>query len=81
MRQYHEIGVTELEKSLKLTEKPFLSVFHLLDISKSGGSKRQSRGLLFAANKMLPGNTLARNRFMTTLTPLWGRSFEEMNQS
>src|SRR4029077_1622161 len=41
MRQYHERAIVELKKSLKLTEKPFLSVLQLLDISKSGGSKEQ----------------------------------------
>jgi hypothetical protein len=80
MRQYHESAITELGKSLKLTEKPFLSVFHLLDLSKSGGSKEESRALVLAANKMLPSNTLARNRFMKTLTPRWGGSHEEMKQ-
>jgi hypothetical protein len=80
MRQYHESAITELGKSLKLTEKPFLSVFHLLDLSKSGGSKEESRALVLAANKMLPSNTLARNRFMKTLTPRWGGSYDEMKQ-
>ena len=80
MRQYEEIAITELRNSLKLTEKPFLSVFQLLEISKMSGSKETSRGLVIAANKMLPSNTLARNRFMMTLTPRWGGSYEEMKQ-
>lgn len=80
MRQYLERALTELGKSLKLTEKPFLSLFHLLDISQSDGSKEQSRALVIAANTMLPGNMLARNRFMKTLTPRWGGSYEEMKQ-
>lgn len=29
---------------------------------------------------MLPSNTLARNRFMMSLTPRWGGSYEEMKQ-
>lgn len=80
MRRYHEIAVTELNESLKLTGKPFLIVFHLLDISKSGGSKENSRSLVIAAKKMLPSNTLVRNRFMISLAPRWGGSYEEMNQ-
>jgi tetratricopeptide (TPR) repeat protein len=80
MQQFNEIAFTELTNSLDLTEKPFLSVFQLLEISKSRGDKDLSRGLVIAANKMLPGNTLARGRFMLSLTPRWGGSYEEMNQ-
>jgi tetratricopeptide (TPR) repeat protein len=80
MQQYNEIAITELGNSLKLTKKPFLSVFQLLEISKTTGSKNISRGLVIAANKMLPSNTLARGRFMLSLAPRWGGSYEEMKQ-
>lgn len=39
MQQYHEIAITELRRSLKLTQKPFLSMFHLLDIAKFAGNR------------------------------------------
>lgn len=80
MRQYHELATSELVPSLKLTKKPFLSVFHLLDIAKSRGSREQALALIAAANEMLPANTLARNRYMTSLQPRWGGSYEEMRQ-
>ncbi|TKB76044.1 MAG: DUF4034 domain-containing protein [Nitrospira sp.] len=80
MRQYHKIARTELERSLELTKKPFLSIFHLLDIARSEGSKEDSWALIAAANKMLPSNSLARNRFMDSLSPRWGGSYEEMRQ-
>jgi tetratricopeptide (TPR) repeat protein len=80
MRQYYEIAMPELGKSLKLTEKPFLSVFHLLQISMTGGHKNDSWALVVAANKMLPSNTLARNRFMISPQPRWGGSYEEMRK-
>jgi tetratricopeptide (TPR) repeat protein len=80
MQQFNEIAFTELTNSLDLTEKPFLSVFQLLEISKSRGDKDLSTGLVIAANKMLPSNTLARGRFMLALTPRWGGSYEEMKQ-
>ncbi len=80
MQQLDEIAFTELSNSLDLTEKPFLSVFQLLEISKSRGDKELSRGLVIAANKMLPSNTLARGRYMASLKPRWGGSYEEMEQ-
>ena len=78
MREYHDIAKTELTTSLKLTRKPFLSVFHLLDISQSEGDEKTSLELLESANKMLPSNTLARNRYMDSLEPRWGGSYEQM---
>ncbi len=80
MRRDHEAALLELGKSLKLTEKPFLSIFHLLDISKWGGSRNNLKRLIDTANTILPNNTLARNRFMTSLAPRWGGSYEEMNR-
>jgi tetratricopeptide (TPR) repeat protein len=80
LRQFREIAFTELTHSLDLAEKPFLSVFQLLEISKSRGDKELSRGLVIAANKMLPSNTLARGRYMLALTPRWGGSYEVMKQ-
>ena len=80
MQQFNEIAFSELNHSLDLADKPFLSVFQLLEISKTRGDKELSRGLVIAANKMLPSNTLARNRFMMSLTPRWGGSYEEMKQ-
>jgi hypothetical protein len=78
MHEYLEIAKKELNTSLTLTRKPFLSVFHLLDISESDGDKKTSLALIASANKMLSSNTLARNRFMHSLKPRWGGSYEQM---
>ncbi|MDH5640443.1 MAG: DUF4034 domain-containing protein [Nitrospira sp.] len=75
MRQYHQLATNELMASLKLTKKPFLSLFHLLNTSPS---REQALELVAVANQLLPGNTLARNRYMIGLTPRWGGSYEEM---
>lgn len=78
MHEYHGIAKSELNSSLKLTKKPFLSVFHLLDISQTEGDAKTSLELLELANRMLPDNTLARNRYMCSLEPRWGGSYEQM---
>ncbi len=80
MLQYFEIAKAELNASLKLTAKPFLSVFHLLEISGVTGDQETSSTLLTSANKMLPSNTLVRNRFMVFLTPRWGGSYAQMKE-
>lgn len=78
MHYYHEIGKPDLDKSLKLTGKPYLSVFHLLDIARLAGNHADSWALVQRANAMLPTNTLARNRFFISLEPRWGGSYGEM---
>jgi hypothetical protein len=78
MEQYVEKAKLELNASLKLTPKPFLSIFHLIDISGLEGDRKSSSTLLEYANKVLPGNTLARGRYMHYLTPRWGGSYEQM---
>jgi len=80
MEQYFEIAKSELNASLKLTPKPFLSVFQLLQISAMTGDEETSSTLLASANKMLPSNTLVRNRFMVFLKPRWCGSYAQMKE-
>jgi hypothetical protein len=77
MRRYHETAAADLAKSLQLTEKPFLSILHLLNISMYQGTKHQSHALFLAGERILPHNTLIRNRYFVTLEPRWGGSYEE----
>jgi len=67
----------ELTKSRELTKKPYLSLFHLLDIAAQDGDRSASLALLTAANEALPQNSLARNRYLTSLMPRWGGSYPE----
>lgn len=80
MEQYHEIAWRELEQSMKLTAKPFLSVFHLLEIARAKGDRNTSWLLMEAGSKMLPANTLIRNRFFISLSPRWGGTYGEMKE-
>lgn len=78
MRRYFALAEQDLEVSLKFAAKPLLSIFHLLNISQVRGDRSKSAYLLAYANKIVPGNALVRNRYMMTLTPRWGGSYEEM---
>jgi len=76
MQRFHEIARIDLEASLPLTSKPYLSVFHLLDIY--GDNPEMRRALMEAGTRMLPSNMLVRARYMRGLTPRWGGSHEAM---
>jgi hypothetical protein len=79
MHRYFDLAEVDLAKSLQLTEKPFLSVLHLLNITMHRGTKHQSHALFLAGERILPHNTLIRNRYFTTLEPRWGGSYDEMH--
>ncbi|NEQ33490.1 MAG: DUF4034 domain-containing protein, partial [Leptolyngbya sp. SIO4C5] len=73
-----EIAESELISSLALTEKPFLSIFHLSTIMGHLCRKQELKKLLDDANKILPLNTLMRNRYQFYLSPKWCGSHDEM---
>lgn len=70
----------ELMASLGLTKKPYLSIFHLLDIAKGRGDEEEAQKLHAAANKMFPNNRLLRARYFGTLRPRWGGSYKLMEE-
>ncbi len=76
MQKLHAIALPQLEESLSLTEQPYLSVFHLLELRD--GDRPAQKALLEASTKMLPSNRLVRARYMRGLTPRWGGSYEAM---
>lgn len=78
MKKLHARAVPELEASLSLTEKPYLSVFHLLDLSD--GNRDLQKSLMDSGTRMLPSNRLIRGRYMHSLTPRWGGSYDEMRE-
>lgn len=77
MHRLNELSRAELRQSINLTKKPYLSVFHLLDIAKSEGDDEAMQKLLAQANKILPNNFLARARYLTSILPRWGGSYEQ----
>jgi tetratricopeptide (TPR) repeat protein len=79
MTRYLEKSNNELRHSLTLTPKPYLSIFHLLDISAHFGNREDSKKLLSEANKVLPNNVLARGRYAISLLPRWGGSYAELD--
>lgn len=80
MNDYYQKAILELRTSMDLTQKPYLSIFHLLTISMQYGDEQMSLDLLHQGNQMLPNNSLVRNRYAMTLLPRWGGSYEAFDE-
>ena len=76
MYRLHALARHELEESLELTEKPFLSVWHLIDLVY--GDPVLMKELMDRGTQMLPTNTLIRARYMRALRPRWYGSYQQM---
>lgn len=72
------IAIDELNESMLLTIKPYLSIFYLIDIVKP---ENQSAAdiLLKKATDILPKSVLVRNQYMQYLSPRFGGSLEMMH--
>ncbi len=72
-------AAAELDASMRLTAKPYLSLFHRMEIDGTFGSHGDLQRDERLAAKMLPGNYLARMRFVNFTTPRWGGSYAEVD--
>jgi hypothetical protein len=77
--EYFARANRELRKSLPLTSKPYLSIFHMLSIAQWMGKQSDAEILLAVANKMYPSNAMSRCRFVKILLPRWGGSYAEVD--
>lgn len=80
MLTYFGKATEDLQVALGLTDKPILAYFHLLNMSKARGSGAYDASLIAAANKIDPGNYVARRAYLKNLVPRWGGSHEAMDK-
>lgn len=80
MAQYLALAETDLRASLSLTPKPIVSLLNLMTSSKMRGDSAGSQTWLDHANRIDPQNYGARRRYMISLVPRWGGSYEAMWQ-
>jgi Zn-dependent protease with chaperone function/TPR repeat protein len=78
MRVHLRRATDDLERSLKLTAKPYVSHRTLLTIAKTVGSRREQRAHYDAAIQLAPASVNTRLAYMATLEPRWGGSYEQM---
>ena len=80
LSRYLDLSNADLVDSLPLTAKPIVSLVNLLRSSMHRDGKRANRMWLEYGNRVDPKNYGVRRRYMQTLTPRWGGSYEEMWQ-
>ena len=78
-RQLEESARKELDASLPLTAKPYLSLFQMLDLDGMTGDRVALASSERRASEMLPANHLVRERYVEYLTPRWGGSYVAMD--
>ena len=80
MRTYLGWARLDLEHSLTLTPKPYLSRFTLMSIDRANGSRRGESAQYQEAVKLAPQSVELRVARMFGLEPRWGGSYREMER-
>jgi hypothetical protein len=78
MHDYLAKARADLNASLKMTGRPYLSTLYLLNVAMLSGKASERRHWLDVGTKLDPKNIMLRTRYMITLEPRWGGSLEEM---
>jgi predicted Zn-dependent protease/TPR repeat protein len=78
MRVYLEKASADLERSLGLSPKPYLSHRYLMTIALYSGSRGSTKSRYEEAAKLAPASAEPRLAYMISLEPRWGGSYREM---
>ncbi len=80
MKNYLSRAQPDLLSSLKLTAKPYLSALYLLNVAMLQGTASERRRWYEQGMAIDPDNVLIRYRYMFSLRPRWGGSYEQMQE-
>lgn len=80
MKDYLTRARPDLLASLKLTDKPYLSTLYLLNVAMLNGTAPERRQWYERGTTIDPDNTLLRYRYMFSLRPRWGGSYQRMQE-
>jgi hypothetical protein len=78
MENYVNRALPDLQDSLTMTAKPYLSTLYLVNVKMLDGTAQERRGWFDRGTMIDPNNTLLRVRYMVSLQPRWGGSLENM---
>ena len=78
MRAYLGKARPDLELSLNLTRKPYLSQWSLMTIARQSGNRSAATAHYLEAVKLAPDSIELRLAHMANLEPRWGGSYAEM---
>lgn len=70
----------DLTASLQLTAKPYLSALYLLNAATLQGTAAERQRWYTLGSTLDPANSLVRYRYMFSLRPRWGGSYEQMQE-
>ena len=74
--EYWSKAKEELDTSLPLSSRPYLSFYRLMYLAIYAGAPDAARSYLLSANRTLPSNALARDGYVESLLPKWGGSYD-----
>jgi len=78
MRAFFGKASTDLERSLALTQKPYLSRLTMMSMARTNGNRRAERAQYLEAVKLAPQSVELRLAHMASLEPRWGGSYKQM---
>jgi predicted Zn-dependent protease len=78
MRAHLDKAVSDLGRSLPLTQKPYLSHLTLMSIARTLGNRRDEQAQYREAVKLAPQSVELRLAHMASLEPRWGGSLRQM---
>jgi hypothetical protein len=78
MGRLMNIAARELNASLPLTAKPYLTYYNLIDVFRVCGEFEGARWATDKAERILPHNYLVNTIYIGNLVPKWGGSYEQM---
>jgi Zn-dependent protease with chaperone function/TPR repeat protein len=78
MRFFFERSRADLQRSLALAPKPYVSRLTLMSMARTAGSRDDEREHYAQALKFAPQSVELRLAHMTSLEPRWGGSYREM---
>jgi TPR repeat protein len=80
MDQAMQKAISDLGASIKMDPKPFLSYFHMIDITRSYAGIAYTRKMYDQAIRLAPTFVDTRRKYMLALEDKWGGSLEQMKE-
>jgi|SRR3984957_1830994 len=80
MDQAMRMSISDLGASITMDPKPFLSYFHMIDITRSYAGIAYTRKMYDQAIRLAPTFVDVRRKYMQSLEDQWGGSAEQMKE-
>jgi tetratricopeptide (TPR) repeat protein len=80
MDQAMRMAISDFGESIKMDPKPFLSYFHMIDITSSYAGTAYTRKMYDQAIRLAPEFVDVRRKYMQSLEDKWGGSLEQMKE-